>query len=438
VGVVRFCGRQVRCGLDLAAMAIQTDAIGGERVEGGSVPLPPVLRMFWVGSGVAFGLMLLVGYIEYRMGFSKWHYNPLSGPRYEDLMEFQPVIRMVHTAAFFDGVGDSRVAYPPLSAVLYAALYGTGHAVGVYLTTAAAWLAAGVWGVRRALMRRDICATTATLFPLTVALVSFPIVGLLQRGNVELFLWVIAATGIWAFLRGREDEAAVLWGLAAAMKLYPVIFLALLLPRHKWRAFAVGVAVFVGSTLAAMWWLGPTMDVVWRGSLRNVFGYQGYRVSMWSLHELMANHSVFGLAKFGAMVSGVPLVKLTLPYYACGALVMGAAFFGRLGKMPVANQLLAVTAFMVMFPPVSYFYALVHLYAPCVVLVMVAIEAERRGESVPGLRLTMILFVPLFATFMLFTFPRVFLFGGLVQAALLVWLFACAVRFPFLVGGDRA
>jgi hypothetical protein len=402
-----------------------------DRLLPGSVPLPPLLRMFWAGSGCAFALMLLVAYAEYRMGFSKWHYNPLSGPRYEDLLEFPPVFRLLHTAAFFEGIGDSRVAYPPLSAVLYAALYATGHAVAVYLATAAAWLAACVLGVRRALLRQGIDGWTATLFPLTVAAVSFPIVALLQRGNIELFLWVIAATGTWAFLRGRDDAAAVLWGLAAAMKLYPVIFLALLLPRLKWRAFGVGLATFLGSTVAAMAWLGPTMGVVGRGSLRNVFGYQGYRVSMWSLHELMANHSVFGLAKFLAMLSGIPLGKLTLPYYACGAVAMGLAFFGRLWKMPVANQLLAVTAFMVMFPPVSYFYTLVHLYAPWVLLAMLAIEAERRKVRVPGLRLTMLLFLPLFATFMLFTFPRVFLFGGLIQAGLLVWLFGCAVLFPF-------
>ena len=47
--------------------------------------------------------------------------------------------------------------------------------------------------------------------------------------------------------------------------------------------------------------------------------------------------------------------------------------------MPVANQLLALTAFMVMLPPISYFYTLVHLYAPWVVLVFVAIRAGRRG-----------------------------------------------------------
>ena len=45
--------------------------------------------------------------------------------------------------------------------------------------------------------------------------------------------------------------------------------------------------------------------------------------------------------------------------------------------------------------------------------------------------LTMLLFVPIFASYMLFTFPRVFLFGGLIQGCLILWLFGCALCFPF-------
>ena len=402
------------------------------------LPLPSLLRMFWVGSAAAFGLMVLVGYIEYRMGFPKFHYNPLGGARYEDLMEFPPVYRLLHTAAFFQGVGESRVAYPPLAAVLYALIYGTGHAIGFYLGTVAVWLAAVVWGVRRELVARGIGGMTATMFPLTVALLSFPIAGLLQRGNIELFLWIFMATGTVAFLRGREDWAAVLWGLAAATKLYPVALLVLLLPRRRWRAFGLGVGTFVGATVASLWWLGPTMGVALRGSLRNVFMYQGVFVSQWNLHELAANHSAFGLVKLVAMVAGVPLAKLTLPYYACAAVVLGWAFFARLWSMPVANQLLAVTAFMTMLPPISYFYTLVQLYAPLLVLLFVAIRADRACVQVPGLKMTVLLFVPLLGSFMLFTFPRVFLFGGLVQACLLGMLFACAMRFQFAVDGAEA
>ena len=247
--------------------------------------------------------------------------------------------------------------------------------------TAAVWLAGGVLGVKHELMKRGIAAWPATLFPLTLVVVSFPIAGLLQQGNIELFMWIAAGLGTWLFLRGKDDAAAVLWGVAAAMKLYPVILLSLLLPKGKWRAFGVGVATVAGVTLLSAMWLGPSISVAWHGSIVNTFGYQGSRVSEFSWHELAANHSVFGMVRFGAKIVGFPPAKLPLAYYGGGALVMGLAFFGRLWKMPVANQLLAVTAFMVMFPPVSYFYALVHLYAPFLVLLFVAIRAEQAGRK---------------------------------------------------------
>jgi hypothetical protein len=41
------------------------------------------------------------------------------------------------------------------------------------------------------------------------------------------------------------------------------------------------------------------------------------------------------------------------------------------------------------------------------------------------------LFLPLFASFQLFTFPTVFLFCGVVQAVLLLFLFLFAVQYPF-------
>jgi hypothetical protein len=48
------------------------------------------------------------------------------------------------------------------------------------------------------------------------------------------------------------------------------------------------------------------------------------------------------------------------------------------------------------------------------------------------------LFVPLFASWTLFTFVRVWLFAGLVQAALLLALFVCALEVPFVVDGAEA
>ncbi|MES2391027.1 MAG: glycosyltransferase family 87 protein [Acidobacteriota bacterium] len=387
--------------------------------------------MFWWGSFIAFIAMIVIGYIEYRMGFPKPHYSPLGGSRYDDLTEFIPDFRFLHTAAFFKNPYTSSLSYPPFGAVLFAIVYAFGKPVAVYLATAIIWLTASVWMVRRHLIRQHISPITATLFPITTALFSFPIAGLIQRGNIELYLWIFAALGTWAFLNNKDDAAALLWSLAAATKLYPIVFLVLLLPRRKFRAFALGVISFVVVSTLSLWYLGPTIPIALRGSLANVFIYQGVRTAEFGIHELSANHSIFGLTKIFAVIISVPSAKLTPFYYGLAAIVFAVIFFRRLANMPIANQLLAVSVFMVMLPPISYFYTLVNLYAPAIVLFFVAIRAERAHVEIRGLRTSVFLLIPLFGSFMLFTFPRVLLFGGLVQASLLILLFLWSATYPF-------
>ena len=412
------------------------------REASGRVRLPPELRAFWVASLATFALTFVVGWLKWRAGLSRYNWDPLSDPLFGDLMEYPGTYQLLHSAAFFFNVAGnpwaypmfSPVAYPPFAAAVMAPLYAFPIPELLYLLVSGAWLAVLVGWVGRGLVRVGVAPATAVLMPLSLVLISFPIERLVHQGNIEIVLWMLTALGVLAFLRGHDDAAALLWGLAAAMKLFPLVLLVLLLPRRKWRAFAEGVATFVGATVWALWWLGPSVRVAWAGTMVNVFRYQGARTAEWTLRELVANHSLIEVAKIVAMIAHYPMDKLTLPYFACGAAVMGAALFGKLWKMPVANQVLAVSTFMVMFPPISYYHALVHMVAPLVLLGWIAIRAQQAGVRVRGLQGTMLLFVPLFAPFTLLTYPTVFVYCGLVQALLLLVLFLCALGYPFDVG----
>ena len=401
--------------------------------DSGGMPLPKVLRWFWIGSVGAFALTLLVACLEFRAGMNRYRWSGFDTPYFRDLIQDVPTFRMLHTAAFFDPANPSPVAYPPFGAIQLGLLYGSGHPVTFFLLLAVTALGFAVWGVRRALVENGIDRRVALLFPLTLALVSFPIERLVVQGNIEIFLWIFTAAGVWAYLRDHDDVAAILWGLAAASKLYPVVLLVLLLPRRKFRAFSVGVVVFIAVSVLSLLYLGPDLAVAWKGSLQTVFGYQQFRGAELSTREMNANHSLFLLAKFAAAVLGISALTLIKSYYVGGGLLFLAVFFGRLRKMPVANQLLGVSLFMVMLPTISYFHTLVNLYAPLLVLFFVAIRAERAGVRIAGLSTTILLFVPLFASFQLFTFPIVFLFCGVVQAVLLLLLFLYAVQYPFAV-----
>jgi hypothetical protein len=403
------------------------------------VRLPTELRLFWAASLMAFVLTLAVGWWKYRQGQAMTNWNPLGDRLFGDLREYVGEYGLLHRSAFFFNRAVNPyphtifnpVAYPPFAAALMAAQYAAPVPEVPYLGVAAVWLTALVWWMRRGLVWMRVAGATAILLPLSAVLVSFPIVRLVHEGNIELVVWIFSALGVWAFARGREDAAAVAWGLAAAMKLFPLVLLGLLLSRRRYGAFGWGIATFVAATALSLWWLGPTMDVAWRGSLHNVFGYQDVRAEQWTLNELVANHSLFSFAKLAATMGNFSAEKMTLPYYACGVAGMAIAFFGRLWRMPMTNQVLGLSAFMVMLPTVSYYHTLVHLVAPLVLLGMVAFEAERRGVSVPGLKRTMILVAVLFAPFTLLTYPGIFVYCGMIQGLVLVGLLGCAVRFPF-------
>ncbi len=216
----------------------------------GEGSLPRVLRGFWIASAVTFALMFVVGYVRYRAGAPAAHCNPIGTVHFSDLLEYVPTYRLLHTAAFFHNPVTNPVAYPPFGAIFYQLLYATGHAVRAYVACALLWLAVLTVVTGRWLRREGVGPAAAWLLPLTTVGLSFTFMGLVCYGNIELFLWMFAATGTWALVRGRPTAAAVLWGCAAAMKLYPLIFLVLLLAQKRVRAAAAGVATFAAVTLA--------------------------------------------------------------------------------------------------------------------------------------------------------------------------------------------
>ena len=417
-------GMQDRFGYTVRMLARKRESVPG------TAALPRVIQWFWTVVLGAAPLTALVAWLEFRAGWTMEYWLPLQLPWFSDLLEYVRTFQLVHTPEFFHPAA-SPFAYPPLAALWFALIYATGHPVLVYLAVAAGTLGFAVWRVRGALLRERIGKATALAFPLTLLVFSFPFWRLVPQGNSELFVWIFVAAGTWLYVRGADDQAAVLWGLAAATKLYPAVLLLLFVPRGRVRAFLLGIGTFVVSSVVALLYLGPTLGQAWHGELHNVFGYQGIRVNEWTMNTVATNHSAFTLVKFFALVAGHGFGGLTLPYYAVGSLLALALFFGRLRTMPVTNQILGLSVVMVALPTVSYFHTLTHMYAPWLMLVFVAIRAERAGRSVPGLAGAMACFIPLFVSYTLFTFRAVGLFGGIIQALALLFLLLYALQYPF-------
>ena len=328
---------------------------------------------------------------------SLWSHDPSDA--FTDFTQYRSLYDSAfHTRAFYFSDGDS-FAYPAPAAVLYDGLYHMGpHQLSIYLGSilAAALAAAALFF--RALRRTGIATAQAALFVTCVTLTSWPLLFLFERANIEFILWLITALGVAALLHNRPMLAAALFGVAASLKLYPIVLLALLFSPRYWRAFLIGVASFGASLLLSFWFVGPTIGMAFRGTINGILGFVGnYATTAHS--ELGYDHSFFACFKVFASnppwnhIDFTASTHLYVPLALLGAALL---FFLRVRKLPLINQILFVMICMVALPPVSYDYTLVHLSIPFALFVLAWVRAELPDAKIPGLRRTLLCFCVLF------------------------------------------
>lgn len=398
----------------------------------GEFALPPVLRMYWAW---LFGLSVIsaiMGDIYYRLDrFVECCTLPTGNPFFTDFWVYQYIFQFLHTRAFFDGA--ERFAYPAFSAVVYDLLYHLGpHAQAIFCTTelgvcgAAAWLFYGK--IRRIGLRRFPAAALV----LCTLLFSYPLQFLVEDGNIEILVCFLTAGGLWAFLKGREGLAASLWGLAGAMKLYPILLLAVFLTRAKWRYMAIGTAVCVLASVLSMWFIGPTIGIAFQGTIHGVAGFVSSYAERARIEELKFDHSLlapFKLFTYLRMHRRSVNSDMTKPYLLIAGSAALLTFFLRVRHMPVVNRLMFLFVAIVALPPVSYQYTLVHLYAPWAMLVIMVLRCAANGRELPELQTAFVCFAFLF-TSQNYIFYHLVHINGLSQTIALVVLTITMLRHP--------
>lgn len=130
---------------------------------------------------------------------------------------------------------------------------------------------------------------------LAVSLGSFPTLvnGLLN--HIEPFVWVFMAWG-WARLRrGDERTAGVFWGLAGALKLFPLAFIPMLLVAGYRRACVWAAGAAMTAIAGSMAILGPESFVVYAREVlpqASQFRFSFSNVSAASLFSLFVSDKV--------------------------------------------------------------------------------------------------------------------------------------------------
>ncbi len=366
---------------------------------------------------------------------------PVNYP-FSDFYTFKPQFAFFHSAAYFSFHGPFAL-YPAPLLVAYRFFYYFPHSTATFLAAFTACFLLGAALLLKALTARGVSALHASVFVATIALLSYPFWFEFQRANMEFIVCLFVSGGIWAFLKGRGYSAAVCFGVAGAMKIFPLVFLGLFLSRRQYRQLLVTVVTLVVTTVTTLWLLCPDISLSWHEIQREMnLSRSAY---MLGYSEVGFDHSLFAVPKAVLILGkffthathppGPELLGRMLSIYLPLVAVTGIAlYFWRIQLLPVINQVICLTVAAVLLPPLSYDYTLIHLYAPWAALVLCAVE--RRHDFTPGLAAALACFAVLFAPV-----SEVIIHhhsnGGQVKAFALVTLMIVALRHGFPSSFDR-
>jgi Glycosyltransferase family 87 len=280
------------------------------------------------------------------------------------------------------------------------------------------------------------------------AIFSFPLLFLLDRANIEGLVWAATAAGLYCFATRRYALAAVFLSLATSMKVFPGVLLLLFLAKRRYRDLALSAVLYGAFTVGSLWVTGPSIGEANRGIAMGIDYFLHFQILQFRPLEIGFDHTVYSLIKWVILFSvpNIPhlnaiLPRIYAPYAVATVLGFGAIYGLRLRKLPVLNQVLALSAISVTLPFVSYEYALVHLIVPFILFVVFLVEDVATGRVV--LRKGQILAILL--PFVLILGPLSFLilmygvgFGGQIKALALIYLIGASmkVRFPSSIFGE--
>jgi hypothetical protein len=358
---------------------------------------------------------------------------PLLNEHYLDLVNLQARFRYFGTVTFFTDTKDPYLMYPaPIAMVYRFFFFFAPHHVAAFLSFVGISFLAATALFGRLLIRHGLRSRETWLFLGTVLLTSYPLAFEVRQANMEIVSWILVTLGVSFFLVRRSYPAAVCFGIAGTLKVFPFLYLGLLLTRRQYRQIIAGFVAAVAVTIPSLWVLDSNILESW--SLTELALNRFRTFIMIQRHEPQTSfdHSIFGFIKVLLRhLPPPPTMSLLLSTYLAIAVVFVLVlYFFRIRLLPLTNQVLCLCILSILLPPTSFDYTLMHLYAPWAMLVLVTLESARKGSYPKGLVKALVCFAILFVPETEVIFGGVSV-GGQIKALVLIVLLVIAVRYPF-------
>jgi hypothetical protein len=267
----------------------------------------------------------------------------------------------------------------------------------------------------------------------------FPLLFLLDRGNIEAVIWVLITLSIVAYTRDRMLIAALLLGLATSMKIFPGLLFLLFLAKRKYGAFALAIAATAVFSIAALAGVGPSIRQAAADSSQSA---QFLKDSYINVRIVMQfDHSLFGAAKQAIYVYHYrdpsqlkAAITNILPFYSVLIpLAVLLLYAIRIRHLPLLNQLASFLVLCVLLPYVSYEYTLVYIYLVWGIFLLFLLTDVVSGRvQIPNraINAIMVSCAVIFAPLSYIVLGRSFGLAGQIKAVFLIVVLWTVLKVP--------
>jgi hypothetical protein len=275
-------------------------------------------------------------------------------------------------------------------------------------------------------------------------LCAYPVLLLLDRANIEAFIWVLVLLGLAAFTRNQGIVAAIFWAIAASMKVFPAVLFVLFLARRKYGMFVAAVVFTALFVILALAGVGPSIRQAAADSKQNApFLLHSYILAR---NTPQFDHALFAaikqVAQLGLDLSGRgaqthQAFKTALRIYNV-VIPLGFVllYWFRLRKLPQLNQFMVYMVFAILLPYVSNEYTLIYVYLVwAAFLLFLLADVARNQVSLPpaAINTIMVSCAVLSVPLTYFGFPmggHLVVFGGQIKTVFLILILIAAIRCP--------
>ena len=405
--------------------------------------IAPVLKLFvGVSLALALGCAAAEAYAKFVLHLAGAYVYPLRTQDQTawDFVLFTNKFRHFGSADFFQIDPQIPFTYPAPVAVAYQIFFSyRAHPLRLFLGfILGVFVFSGVL-LCRGLHRRGLPWAKTGAFVLAALLLAYPLCFELKQANIEICTWVLVAAGVWVFCKGKSYTAAACFGIAGSMKIFPFVFVGLLLAARRYREMTFAGLAAVVSTVVSLALIGPGIVSTWRSVQEGVATFRTIYILHLRSDEIGFDHSLFGFYKrfHHPLAAPGPLGHIADVYLAVAAMCGIALYFLIIRRLPLINQVLCLSVASILLPPISFDYTLMHLYIPWAMLVLLAQERWQTQQRIRGITAAFVCMAVLLSPESEFIWHSAH-FGGQIKALVLVVLMGVGLRYPFVGNAANA